>query len=69
MTFNWKLSSFYSPNKNSEVVTAGKPAIGSQSYSREIQTVVQYKCTFILNKIFYVAYRFSFSFSYNYIEL
>ena len=40
MTFSWKLSSFYSPKKTpSGVVTAGKPVIGSQSYSREIQTV------------------------------
>ena len=44
MTFSWKLSSFYSPKKKpSGVFTAGKPVIGSQSYSREIQTVVQYK--------------------------
>jgi hypothetical protein len=31
------------PTKTSGVVTAGKPVIGSQFYSREIQTVVQYK--------------------------
>jgi hypothetical protein len=34
---------FILPTKTSGVVTAAKPIIGSQSCSREIQTVVQYK--------------------------
>ena len=46
MTFTGNYLRFILPTKTSGVVTVEKPVIWSQSYSREIQTVVQYKVNY-----------------------